>query len=205
MPAPVLAQGVAGPYLAAEQAARRGDIAEASRLFAKVLARDPQNIRILEQTMLNQLGAGQIAQAVSVARRLTQLREGHHLGVLILAADGMRKGEYESVAELLDEKGGEGGPFVGYMMRGWALYGAGDLDGARAVFDNIEAREIGGAAGQLLAAHHKGLMLAAAGEDAEAIDPLVRAAELANQGGTTRMIRQRAAVLARLGRTEEAQ
>ncbi|MEM7507394.1 MAG: tetratricopeptide repeat protein, partial [Pseudomonadota bacterium] len=198
------AQGLAGPYLAAEHAARRGDIAEASRLFARVLARDPENLDLMEQTMLHQVAAGQIAQAVAVARKLDALRPGHHLGVLILAADGLRNGKFLDVYDLLASGGSDGGPFVGSIMQAWAEFGADDLDGARGVLADLEEAGTSGAVGSILTAYHLGLIEAAAGNDTEAVLAFARAAEASNRGGTSRLIQQRAAALARTGAVEDA-
>lgn len=201
---PAGAQGLAGPYLAAEHAARRGDIAEASRLFARVLARDPENLDLMEQTMLHQVAAGQIAQSVAVARKLDEKRPGHHLGVLILAADGMRNGKYLDVYDLLASGGPEGGPFVGGIMQAWAEFGANDLSGARGVLTDLEENGTSGAVGSILTAYHLGLIEAAAGNDAEAVTAFARAAEASNRGGTSRLIRQRATALARTGALDDA-
>ena len=109
----VLAQGLngtAGPYLAAESAARRGDIAEAARLYAKALARDTANADLLERTVTHQIAAGQIDRAIPLARRLDALRPGHHLGVLLEAAEALKLGKPSSARSLLETGAPDGGP-----------------------------------------------------------------------------------------------
>ncbi|MBY8974694.1 tetratricopeptide repeat protein [Rhodobacteraceae bacterium NNCM2] len=204
-PAPAGAQGISGPYLAAEHAARRGDISEAARLYARVLARDPDNLRLMEQTMLHQVAAGQVAQAVVIARKLDRMQPGHHLGVLILAADGLKSGKYDKVRELLETGGTDGGPFVGTVMEAWADFGDGKTDEALELLKDLEENGTGGPIGTILAAYHAGLIAAAAGQEETAIEALGRAADASTNGGTNRLIRARAGALARTGEIEAAQ
>ncbi|MEM7178825.1 MAG: tetratricopeptide repeat protein [Pseudomonadota bacterium] len=204
-PAPATAQGVSGPYLAAEHAARRGDISEAARLYARVLARDPENIRLMEQTMLHQVAAGQVAQAVVIARKLDRMVPGHHLGVLILAADGLKAEKYHKVRELLETGGPDGGPFVGTVIEAWADFGDGDTERAYALLDTLESDGTGGPIGKILAAYHAGLIGAASEDDEKALSAFARAAGESSNGGTNRLIRAQAGALARQGQLEEAQ
>lgn len=203
---PVPAQGlngIAGPYLAAESAARRGDIAEAARLYAKALARDSANADLMERTITHQIAAGQIDRAVPLARRLDALRPGHHLGVLLEAADALKRGDPAGARTVLATGGPDGGPFVGQLIGVWATFDEGEVDAARDLLTKLEEAGTGGAAGEIVVAFHLGLLESAAGRDAEAIIAIDRAAERA--GNTTlRLTRIRAGVLARLGKVEEA-
>jgi tetratricopeptide (TPR) repeat protein len=205
-PAPASAQelsGIAGPYLAAENAARRGDIAEAARLYTEALARDTNNADLMERSVTHLTASGQIASAIPVARRLDELRPGHHLGVLLLAADALKQGDPVRARGLLATGGSENGPFVGQLIDAWAAYSSGDVEAARQILIGLEQNGTGGAAGEIVAAYHIGLLESAAGQDTEAGAALDRAAERA--GGTTlRMARIRAGVQARLGLIDEA-
>jgi tetratricopeptide (TPR) repeat protein len=195
--------GIAGPYLAAEHAARRGDIAEAARLYAQALARDTGNADLMERTLTHQMAAGQIDRAIPVARRLDTLRPGHHLGVLLLAADALMRGDAAAARSMLATGGTDGGPFVGQLMDAWAAFSDGNIDGARELLTKLEEAGTGGAAGEIVAAFHLGLLESAAGQDAEAMVALDRTTERA--GNTTlRLTRIRAGVQARLGKVEEA-
>ncbi len=199
--------GIAGPYLAAENAARRGDIAEAARLYAQALARDPDNANLMGRTITHQMAAGQIERAIPVARRLDALRPGHHLGVLLLAADALKRGDPDRARILLDTGGPESGPFAGQLMDAWVAFAGGDIDAARAQLAKLEEADTGGAAGEIVAAYHLGLLESAAGRDGDAIAALDRALDRAIEhagNGTLRLTRVRAGVLARLGRVEDA-
>lgn len=202
-PIAALAQGVAGPYLAAEEAARRGDLSAASHFLAEVIAQDPENADVIERSLTYHVGAGQFQQALTLAEGLQQIRPGHHLGILILAADAIRGGDFARADALLSDDGEETTPFVGLIMQAWAKFGAGDADAAFALLLQIEEDSTGGVAGELIAAYHIGLIAAATGDDARAVEALDRAAEKAGNG-TLKLARIRAGGLARLGRADEA-
>ncbi len=193
------AQGIAGPYLAAKQAETRGDVAAAARLYAQTLARDPENLFLLERTMILQIGAGKVAEGVAVARRYQSVRPNHHLGILAIAADAMNSGNSAAAREVLADNP----PYVGKIMDAWAAFGDGRADEAKTMLEEIENSDDNGAPGRIIAAYHLGLLAAAQGDDEAAEIALSRAAGLAN-GGTLRLARLRAGALARLGRTDDA-
>lgn len=193
------AQGVAGPYLAAKQAEARGDVDAAARLYAETLSRDGENQAIMERAMIHQIAAGDVSEGIALARRFEEVQPGHHLGVLALAADGLKKGDAESVRALL----ADGGPFVGQVIGAWADFAAGDREAAVKRLQELEQAEENGRPGQIVAAYHLGLVHAASGDDEAAVEAYARAAEMAD-GGTLRLARLRAGALARLGRSDEA-
>jgi tetratricopeptide (TPR) repeat protein len=204
--APAPAQGlngIAGPYLAAESAARRGDIAEAARLYAQALARDTANANLMERTVTYLIAAGQMDRAIPVARRLDALRPGRHLGVLLEAADALKRGDPVRAHGFLASGTSDDGPFVGQLMGVWAAFDEGEVDTARGMLVKLEETGTGGAAGEIVVAFHLGLLESAAGRDAEGIVAINRAAERAGSS-TLRLTRIRAGVLARLGRVDEA-
>ncbi len=163
--------GIAGPYLAAENAARRGDISEAARLYAQALARDSANADLMERTVTHQMAAGQIDRAIPVARRLDALRPGHHLGVLLLAADALKRGDSIRARSMLATGSSDDGPFVGQLMDAWAAFAGGDVDAAREMLTKLEETGTGGAAGEIVAAYHLGLLESAAGRTPRPLSP----------------------------------
>ena len=193
------AQGIAGPYLSAQQAEMRGDVAASARLYARTLARDPKNAAVMERAMLHQIAAGNVSEGVALARRYEEIQPGHHLGVLALAADGLRDGKYARVQELLDN----GGPFVGQVVGAWAAFGNGDIETVRTRLQALEQNSDNGRPGQIVAAYHLGLIEAANGNDEMAIEAMNRAAVMTDRE-SLRMTAQRAGALARLGRKDEA-
>ena len=193
------AQGIAGPYLGAKQAEARGDIGEAARLYSDALARDRDNGALMERAMIHQIAAGKVPDGIALARRYEALQSGHHLGVLALATDALRKRNHVEAVEVL----GEGGTFVGQVMSAWASFGSDDIAEARAKLVALEATDDNGLPGQIVAAYHLGLLEAAAGDDAAAVEAYKRAANLSN-GGTLRLAELHARALARMGQRDEA-
>jgi tetratricopeptide (TPR) repeat protein len=195
--------GIAGPYLAAENAARRGDIAEAARLYARALMRDPDNADLMKRAVTHQIAAGQVERAIPVARRLDALRPGDNLGVLLLAVDALKRDDPASARSMLVTGVADDGPFVGQLIDAWAAFASDDVDGARESLTRLEKAGAGSVARQVVAAYHLGLLESAAGQDAEALIALDRATEHAGSS-TLRLTRIRAGVLARTGNVEEA-
>ncbi|MFK7943208.1 MAG: hypothetical protein AB8B85_09885, partial [Paracoccaceae bacterium] len=193
------AQGIAGPYMAAQQAERRGDVAAAARLYSRTLARDGENTVLLERAMLNQLAAGNIGEGIALARRQEVLNPGHHLGVLALAADALQKRELEIVRDLLTAEG----PFVGQVVSAWAAFADDDADTAIAALKRIETSEANGRPGQIVGATHLGMMLAAFGDDAGAVAAFERASNMSD-GGSLGLVEAHASALARLGKSDSA-
>ena len=207
LPAPAASDvetpGLAGPYLAAEAAARRNDIAAAADWYRDALAADPENATLLSRAIVHLVAAGDVDRAVPLAERLESAEAGHHLGVLVLAAQALRAGEPEKARDLLAGAVGDEGPFVGQLLASWAAYADGDAGAARAMLTDLEESGSAGAAGEILAAYHLALLEAANGRDEEALVAVDRA--IANaETATDRIVRVRAGLLARLGRADEA-
>lgn len=193
------AQGVAGPYMGAQHAENRGDVANAARLYVQTLARDPDNETVMERAMINQIAAGQVADGVALARRYEVLQPGHNLGVLAIVAGELKAKNLSAVRALLAQDG----PFVAQVIDAWAAYESDDMQSARDLLTALEADDQNGRPGQIVAAYHLGLIEAAVGNDEQAVEVLQRATNLAD-GGTLRMVRAQASALARLGKKEEA-
>jgi len=203
LPSPAPAQGIAGPYLAAEQAARRGDLEAAAEHYASVLARDTDNVELLRRAMLHQVAAGKMAQAMALARRLEQLRPGTHLARLLVSVDAARRGDFEDALGYFDDAADQENAFVGRLVEAWSAFGADDVERARMTLEGMVADGVGGPAGEFIAVYHLGLLEAANGDDAAALGHFENATEQAGTG-SVRLARLRAGSLARLGRIDEA-
>ncbi len=202
-PAGSAAQGVAGPYLAAEQAATRHDVAAAAERYASALARRPDDVMLLEKALLHHVGADRFAEAVALARRLEAHEPGRHLAVLTLAVDALERGDAEAATGALASGADDGAVFVTRLLSGWVAYAGGDAEAARAAFAKIGEEGLGGNAGQFLATFHGALVEIAEGEDETAVAMLEQAREEAGSG-TRRLAMALAGARARLGRTEAA-
>ncbi len=154
-----LAQGLAGPYLAARQANYASDYAEAARYYSEALTRDPSNPALLENAVLAYLSLGEVARAMPVARKMQAEGLTSQLGQMVTTAGLIEDGNYDELLERLEA--GEGaGPLVDGLMGAWAHIGRGAMSEALAAFDAVSAEPgLGG-----FAAYHKALALASVGD-----------------------------------------
>lgn len=192
------AQGLAGPYLAAMQADFRNDYVAAAEHYARALARDPENVGLMQNALVARIAAGDFEAALALARDLVAAAPGDQIAALVLGADALGRGDYARAAELLSPETLGLNPLLDGLVSGWIAVGREDFEAAKARFDALGGNDLVGAYGQ----YHKALALALAGDfvSAEALFasigdplPLEREAIIAH-----------AEVLAQLGREEDA-
>ncbi|MFP3920757.1 MAG: tetratricopeptide repeat protein [Dichotomicrobium sp.] len=86
-----------GSYLAGRVAREDKNLGAAARYYQRALARDPDNEEMLAEVFKVQLGAGNMRQAIELARRLTESGNGDHgFAYLVLGTDAFMRGEYEA-------------------------------------------------------------------------------------------------------------
>ncbi|MEM6678631.1 MAG: tetratricopeptide repeat protein [Pseudomonadota bacterium] len=166
---PATAQALAGPYLAAEHAARRFDIAEAAHYYGQALAADPSNAVLLERTILHKVAAGQIETAITLSRKLVEQRPESQIALLLMAAEAFKAEDPQGILDMIAEQNAETGSFVSYLIEAWASYALGNHDEARQALEALRDQGTGGAAGEMMATYHLGVLEAALGNDAAAI------------------------------------
>ncbi|WP_386625359.1 hypothetical protein [Sulfitobacter geojensis] len=93
------AQSVAGAYLAGRHAAVQSDYSEAARYYAEALARDSNNVELIESTVLSYLSLGRVEQAVPLARVLEQKNETSQVARMVITADLAAREEYTTLLE----------------------------------------------------------------------------------------------------------
>ncbi len=186
--APVYAQGIAGPYLAARQADYSRDFAAAVKYGIRAITKDPQNASLMEGLLIAEIGLGQIDQATPIAHRLQALEDQNQIAALVLLAAGIRDERWDDVQDILD-KGLSIGAAVDGLIRAWVFYGKGDLQAALEVFDEIEKN---GDPGEF-ANYHKALILALS-------EDFARAAKVLSgvESGSVRLSRQGVIVYAQI-------
>ncbi len=193
---PAAAQEDAGAYLAGRAAQMSDDFATSARYLSQAMARDPQNLPLLEALAGAYLSLKEVDKADVVAEKLLEAGGESQVGALAILSDRVEAGDWEGVLSRLDDGVGVG-PLYDGLVRGWALIGAGRPEEALAAFDAV------GTEGSVAAygAYHKALALAALGRFGEAEDLL------AGEEGlrlTRRGLRARAEILSQLGRNETA-
>jgi Flp pilus assembly protein TadD len=150
---------LAGPYLAARQAARSYDFREATGYFSQAVAQDPTNQRLIEGAVLASIGAGRVAAALPYARRLASFGNRAQPTLIVLAADQLERRAYDDL--LADINAGRSiGPLIDGLMRAWAELGAGRMSEAQAAFDRLGASQ----GMSQFGLYHKALALASVGD-----------------------------------------
>ncbi len=195
---PVLADGLAGAYLAARHASFASDFQNASVYYTAALVRDPDNAVLMESALLAQLGLGAIDRAIPIARRLQQTGTKSQFADLVLLADQLQRKDYAALAA--DFGAGRSiGPLVDGLVNAWAALGQGRMSDALAAFD-----EAGKGAGlRDFALYHKALALASAG-DFEGADLILSGTTHGTLSLNRRGIMAQLQVLSQLERNQDA-
>ncbi len=155
------AASLAGPYLAAMQADFRNDYAAASRYYGRALAGDPNNVGLIQNAVVTNVSADQIAAALALADRLDVAMPGNQVAALVRIADAFANEDYER-AETLTEAApaNELNTLLAGLLSGWAAVGDEAFQVALERFDALSGNEALEAYGQ----YHKALALAFAGD-----------------------------------------
>ncbi|MEM6491724.1 MAG: hypothetical protein AAF684_07490, partial [Pseudomonadota bacterium] len=154
-----------GRYLAGRFALNTGDFPLASTFLAQALEADAENVALLGQAMLADIGAGRVARATELAQRLLDADGDSPIARLLLGADALKAGETVVAERHFDALGADGVMSILQPLAiGWARAGAGAGEAALAALKPLEERR--GAGG--LATVQAGLMQAVAGDDAGA-------------------------------------
>jgi tetratricopeptide (TPR) repeat protein len=195
--APVPAQSIAGPYLAARSAAMQNDFDDAASYFTRALARDPTNVSLMENALVAQMALGRVDRALPIAQALQRAGQTSQVAQLVLTTDAIERGEYEKFTQSLAE--GEGvGPLVDGLIRAWAFMGLGQVSEALTAFDEIATQP--GLQG--FAMFHKAMALASVG-DFEGAEEIFAADTAGAALQTRRGVLARAEILSQLERTED--
>lgn len=189
---------LAGAYLAARSADMAGDYVHAREYLTRALAADPSNQGLLNGLVAAQVGAGDVAGAVPVARRLVSLGGNAQAAAMVMLADVLAREDYAQVLKDLEGDAQLVGPLVDRLVEGWAHLGAGSMAPALDAFGALSGNDALSAFGL----YHKALALAMVG-DLEGAEALF-ADESNGLMGTRRAIFGHVQVLSQLGRTQDA-
>ncbi len=196
--APVSAQSIAGPYLAARSAAVQNDFEQAANYYTQALARDRGNVELMENAMIAHLALGRLDRALPIAKAMQNAGQVSQVAQLALTADMIKRGAFE---ELLQQSGEDQriGPLVDGLSNAWAKMGTGDVSEALAQFDEIaEQRGL-----QAFALYQKAMALASVG-DFEGAEAIFAGDETRSVLQTRRGVLARVEILSQLEREDEA-
>lgn len=198
LPPSVARADLAGAYLAARSADLAGDFALAKGYLVRALAEDPSNTGLLEGLVMAQVGAGDVAGAVPVARRLVSLGGNAQVAAIVMLADMLAREEYAQVLADLDGDARVVSPLVDPLVRGWAHLGAGSMAPAMEEFGRLATTP----GLEAFGLYHQALALAMVG-DFEGADKLF-SDESNGLMGMRRAVFAHAQVLSQLDRGADA-
>lgn len=194
-----VAQGLAGAYLAGNQAARDNNYDAAARYYAMALARDPNNPYLLQNALLAYVARGDVDRAQAVARKVADGQIGSQLADLVLLAEAVSNGDFDAAKAVLDDGNDRFSPLLSGLLSGWIELGRGQMTAATERFDAMDSPT----AMRLFGQYHKALALASVG-DFQTADTILQG----DENGSLRLNRgslvAHAQILSQLDRGDEA-
>lgn len=94
--------GLAGSFLSSRFARHHQDLNEAAKYLGETLARDPNNIRLMHEAMRMNLLAGNTAEAIALANRLSDEATSDPLIATVLMLEQVQKGDYKNAQVFAD-------------------------------------------------------------------------------------------------------
>lgn len=195
---PVVAEGVAGNYLAARHASIFSDYSEAAMYYTRLLAADPSNPGLLENAVMSYVALGKIETALPIVRQMQNKGIDAQIASMVLVADQFKREAFDEVLADLGA-GGTVGPLVDGLVRAWAQLGLGHMSEALDAFDAVAASP----GLEAFGAYHKALALAVVG-DFEGADKIFSGKENVVLQATRRGVIAHAEVLSQLERNPAA-
>lgn len=193
------AQGLAGAYLAGNQANRDNNYEEAARYYSQALARDPSNPFLLNNALLAFVGKGDVDRAVAIARKVSSGQIPSQLADMVLLSNAVKNEDYDEAQAVLNDATGRFSPLLSGLLSGWIALGNGQMTTAADRFDEMQNP----VALRLFGQYHKALALASVGDFATADEILT-----GGEDGSLRLNRgsliAHAQIMTHVGKKDEA-
>jgi tetratricopeptide (TPR) repeat protein len=158
---------LAGSFLAAQAAASVNDDVAAVAFYERSLALDPDNPELKQMLFLALSTNGRIEDAVKIARESLLDRDGFGFARVVVAVDAMKRKSFTRVGEIIGEASqADLDGLVDELLVAWSKFGAGDSKGAIEMARKYDGPDWVG----VVRNYHAGLMAAASGNDAQAIE-----------------------------------
>ena len=165
---PVFAQGLAGPYLAANRAFEHGSFDAAARYYVRAMAADPSNVRLKQSAMVSFVAAGDFRSAAGIAHVMRANDQADVFVDLVALVDFSSKGDYESATAAIALHQDHLSPLLWGLLDAWIKIGSGDIEAGLKAFDKLSDNDALTIYGQ----YHKALALASLGDFGAAADIL---------------------------------
>ncbi len=191
---------LSGSYLAGRMAGSLRDAPAAARFYRRALSQDPGNPVLLERGFLLSLVAGDLDEAMPLARQVIALDSGNRVARLALSVKALRARQYGEVQRHLEESGnGPLAELTNALVGAWAKAGAGRLPEAMAMMETLQGPEWE----EIFRPYFHSGLVAQLGGDAETAGEHFRRAYEADQRAL-RIVQAWARHLARQGRQQDA-
>jgi tetratricopeptide (TPR) repeat protein len=120
-----------GDYLAGRFAQAQHDLPTAAEYLTRALAKDPENVELLQFTSLSLAASGRLADAAQVAERLLSFDGDATIAALLVAEQHAKAADWTAVESSLSglPKRGLNG-FMAPLVIAWAKVGEGKIDAA---------------------------------------------------------------------------
>ena len=153
-----------GAYLAARVAESENDFRSAATWYGRAITADPGNPTLLDGAILAELGVGDVALAIEVAKMRRDIGteqglEPSQLADLTLLADEANREDYAAI-DAAGASGRDIGDLANQLVLAWAKVGEGKMSEAVAAFDAVAQKKGYEAFGYF----HKALALASVGD-----------------------------------------
>ncbi|HEY1632191.1 MAG TPA: tetratricopeptide repeat protein [Rhizomicrobium sp.] len=189
-----------GDYLSAQVAAGDHDMAAAADLYRATLATDPNNVDLLNRALFFTVGAGDMDEAVTLARHTIKDNPGDRLSRTVLIIDAFRESNYaDARMQIAQSNRGASGELLLYLLDAWASEGQGDTK--QALADLKIVTDQGGGA-NVVADYNRALILDLANQNADA-DAAYKQAVISS-GHASRVVEAYGRFLERQGRADDA-
>lgn len=190
---------LSGIYLAAKVADANRDFESAAGFYRAALKDDPDNVFLLDRSLVLTVAEGRIDDAKSFADQLARKVPANHAAKLLQSVVSLRGKKYaEAISQYSKASGSVLNDLSKALVIAWAEFGRGEIDRAIESLDN--------AGGQpwypVYTNLHGGYILSAAGRPAEAL-PRFEASYKQNQNAVL-LVDAYARALAQAGRREQA-
>lgn len=130
---PVLSQGLAGPYLAANRAFEHGSFDEAARYFVKAMTADSTNLQLKQSAMISFAAAGDFQSATGIADLMRANNVSDVFVDLVALVDMANSGDYDAALSVLVAHEEHISPILWSLLSGWLKVGAGDVESGMAL------------------------------------------------------------------------
>lgn len=190
--------GLSGAYLAARQAITQHNYEAAAKYYARAMAQDTTNDKLLEGAIISQMALGDLEAATPIARQLRGLGQTNPIAELVLIADQLHRQDFSAIVTDY-EAGREVGPLLDGLLLAWTELARGNVNDAMDAFDDVIANSTLSPFGN----YHKALALALVG-DLEGADELFALAQEGKAQLTRRGVITHMQVLGQLDRKDEA-